>query len=69
MEATTVGEKNLNLAIWVCLPWVLPVQSPSSDFLENLVLDEQVKLIKKMGGQVTNLPDWQHPGGAEQGAL
>lgn len=49
MEATTVGEKNLNLAIWVCLPWVLPVQSPSSDFLENLVLDEQVKLIKKMG--------------------
>lgn len=28
--AAAVMEKNLNQAAWVCVPWVLPAQSPGS---------------------------------------
>lgn len=48
-EAAVVLEENRNQALWICRLWVLPTQTLSSDFLEDHVLDEQVKLVKKMG--------------------
>nr|XP_025704912.1 putative ferritin heavy polypeptide-like 19 [Callorhinus ursinus] len=38
------------------MPWVLPAQTPVlCDFLENHFLDEEVKLIEKMGEHPANL--------------
>ena len=56
MEAALALEKNLNQAL-------LDLHSLGSartdphlcDFLENHVLDEEVKVIKKMGNHLTNL--------------
>ena len=56
MEAALLVEKNLNQAL-------LDLHSLASargdphicDFLENHFLDEEVKLIKKMGDHLTNL--------------
>ena len=38
------------------MPWVLPAETPHlCDFLDSLLLDEPVKLIKKIGDHVTSL--------------
>lgn len=47
IEATTILEKNLNQSPFlICIPWVLPVKNPFSDFLDNNFLGEEVKLVK-----------------------
>ena len=56
MEAAVLLEKNLNEA----LPNLRALGSASTDphlcdFLESHFLDEEVKLIKKMGDRLTNL--------------
>ncbi|KAJ8778380.1 hypothetical protein J1605_013567 [Eschrichtius robustus] len=61
MEATTVVEKNLNPVLWDLHAPGSATQTPSSDFLESCKLDEPVKLIKKMGGHLTDLPGWRAP--------
>lgn len=47
VEATMALEKNLNQVLFDCIPWVLPVKTPISNFLDNNFLDEEVKLVKK----------------------
>ena len=37
------------------MPWVLPVHTPISVTLKSYFLDEEVKIIKKMGDHLTNL--------------
>ena len=57
MEATLLVEKNLNQAL-LDLHGLASARGDSHicDFLENHFLDEEVKLIKKMGDHLTNLP-------------
>lgn len=56
MEVTVVMEKNLNQAIlnMHALGSTI-VDSHLCDFLENHFLDQEVKLIKKMGDHLTTL--------------
>ena len=56
MEATLLMEKNLNQALWGLQSLGSARTDPHiCDFLENHFLDEEVKLIKKMGDHLTNL--------------
>ncbi|XP_035890418.1 ferritin light chain-like [Phyllostomus discolor] len=55
MEATVVPEKNLNQALWDLHALGSTHADPHlCDFLENHFLDEEVKLIKKMGNHLTH---------------
>ncbi|OWK15759.1 FTL, partial [Cervus elaphus hippelaphus] len=51
-EALVVLEKHLNQAFQICMPYILPRQTPSS---ESHFLEEQVKLIKKVRDHMTDL--------------
>ncbi|CAI9157960.1 unnamed protein product [Rangifer tarandus platyrhynchus] len=55
MEAAMLREKGLNQALSDLRSPGSAHQTFTSDFLESRVLEEQVKLIKKMGDHVTNL--------------
>ncbi|KAI5176610.1 Ferritin Light Chain [Manis pentadactyla] len=56
MEATMILEKNLNQALLDLHALGSERSDPHlCDFLENHFLDEEVKLIKKMGDHLTNL--------------
>ena len=56
MEATFLVEKNLNQALLDLHGLASALGDPHiCDFLENHFLDEEVKLIKKMGDHLTNL--------------
>ncbi|KAB0360349.1 hypothetical protein FD754_004505 [Muntiacus muntjak] len=56
MEATLLVEKNLNQALLDLHGLASARGDPHiCDFLENHFLDEEVKLIKKMGDHLTNL--------------
>ena len=56
MEATLLVEKNLNQALLDLHGLASALGDPHiCDFLENRFLDEEVKLIKKMGDHLTNL--------------
>ncbi|KAI5940664.1 Ferritin light chain [Manis javanica] len=56
MGATMVPEENLSQALWVCMLWVVNVQTSNSGTSGgNHFLDEEVKLIKKMGEHLTRL--------------
>ena len=56
-----------NRPVWTCQPWVLPALGSACthahlcDFLENHFLDEEVKLIKKMGDTWPNFAGWPGP--------
>ena len=56
MEAALLVEKNLNPALLDLHGLAAARRGPHiCDFLENHFLDEEVKLIKKMGDHLTNL--------------
>lgn len=55
MEAAMLREKGLNQALSDLRSLGSAQQTSTSDFLQSRVLEEQVKLIKKMGDHVTNL--------------
>ncbi|KAJ8779688.1 hypothetical protein J1605_012572 [Eschrichtius robustus] len=56
VEASLFMEKNLNQALFALHALGSAHTDPQlSDFLESCFLDEQVKLIKKMGDHLTNL--------------
>ena len=56
MEAALLVEKNVNQALLDLHGLASAHGDPHiCDLLENLALDEDVKLIKKMGGHLTNL--------------
>ena len=56
MEATLLIEKNLNQALWGLQSLGSARTDPHiCDFLENHFLDEEAKLIKKMGDHLTHL--------------
>ena len=54
-EAAMLREKGLNQGLSDLRSLGSGHQTATSDFLESRVLEEQVKLIKKMGAHVTNL--------------
>ena len=56
MEAALLLEKNLNQALLDLHGLASALRDPHiCDFLENHFLNEEVKLIKKMGDHLTNL--------------
>ncbi|KAK1339049.1 hypothetical protein QTO34_019722 [Cnephaeus nilssonii] len=56
MEAALALERNLNQALWELQALCSTIADPHlCDFLENHFLDEEVKLIKKMGNHLTNI--------------
>ncbi|MXQ86557.1 hypothetical protein E5288_WYG009418 [Bos mutus] len=55
MEAAMLREKDLNQALSDLCSLGSAHQTSTSDFLESCFVEEQVKLIKKMGDHVTNL--------------
>uniref|UniRef100_A0A8C0LUA8 Ferritin n=1 Tax=Canis lupus dingo TaxID=286419 RepID=A0A8C0LUA8_CANLU len=65
MEAALLLEKSLNQALLDLHALGSARADPHlCDFLENHFLDEEVKLIKKMGDHLTNLRSWPPPGWA-----